>query len=72
MRRSLAVRRPIGKARRAPSPLLRERHTLAQIRRGTQFSFVRRSKIGKFESFDVTSPKQEVWTRTAGWDDPFF
>ncbi len=50
--------------------LLRESHTLPRIRRMAQFLFVHRSNIGNFEPFVVTGPDKEVWTRTAGWDDP--
>ncbi len=44
--------------------MLRESHTLAQIRRFAQFLFVHRSVIGNFEAFVVTGPDEEAWTRT--------
>jgi hypothetical protein len=50
MRRSLAVRRALGKAQASSAPLLRERHTLALNRCRAQFLFVHCSKIGNFEA----------------------
>lgn len=47
---------------RAPRALLRESHSLRPNRDFAQFSFVRRNKIGNFESFDVTGPLNEAWT----------
>jgi hypothetical protein len=53
---SLAAMRRLGKGKRGPHDMLRESHTLPMIRRPAQFLFVRRSNIGNFGAFVVTSP----------------